>query len=122
MFQATVTSRTLEHLPHVLLVVCEGQLDESTLGKLRIEVDKAMKQAKVSHVLLDFQEVEFLNSKVIGYLASQYSTSKEEDKQLMIVNPKPQIHDLLTLVGLTTLMSHFTSLEEALESIHASRQ
>ncbi len=117
----------IENYPSVKVVVFRGQIDESNLPEVSkvldaFVIDPATKQInqETKYIVLNFNELSFINSKVIGYLASLYSTASEHGKKLLIiVDPKENetITDILSLVGLTTIIDHYPNLEEAIEVV-----
>lgn len=105
--------------PAIKLLVFNGQMDETNLENLSSILDKIInkEEHETRYILLNFKDLEFLNSKVIGYLASTYAQANELDKKMIIVEANQNINDILSLVGLTTIIDNYNSLTEALEFI-----
>ena len=105
-----------------IIVKFSGQIDESNLGEVKEQIDPLLEKEGVQYIIFHFKDLEFINSKVIGYLASLYSLANEQEKKLMIVESNQNIMDILALVGLTTIINHYDSIQEALEAITSERE
>ncbi len=64
-------------------------------------------------MILDFAELEYMNSKSIGYLTDWYGKVFENGGKIVITQMKPNILDILQVVGLTQLIKTYSTLEEA---------
>jgi anti-anti-sigma factor len=65
------------------------------------------------NILLDFEGLEYMNSKSIGYLTDWFSKISEGGGKIVIAKAKPNILDILEVVGLTQLINCFPTLDEA---------
>lgn len=115
--QATIT---IEDLPGnhpdktVKLVKFAGQLDESNVDeKAKIMYDLISKVPQNLHLVLDFENLEYMNSKSIGYLTDWYTKITEKKGNIIIAKAKPNILDILQVVGLAQLIQCVPTLEEA---------
>lgn len=115
--QVTLTIQPVENNAAFRLIALRGQIDESNLAELKDSVDPLIEDASVEALLFHFQDLEFINSRVIGYFLSLYSKMNEMEKSLAIVEANPNIMEILSLVGLTTLINHYDTLAEALEAL-----
>lgn len=113
--QVLVNISDIDHKPHIRLVTLRGQVDESNLHLLEGQLNPLVSHDEVKILIFNFRDLEFINSRVIGYLLSVYSAMAEKDKRMAIVESNDQIMSILSLVGLTTLIGHYGNLPEALE-------
>ena len=113
--QVLVTIDDILQKPQMRLVTLKGQIDESNLHFLEGHLNPLVAHDDVKVLIFNFKDLEFINSRVIGYLLSVYSTMAERDKRMAIVESNDQIMSILSLVGLTTLIGHYGNLPEALE-------
>jgi len=118
----TIELLGIENFPQVKVMTFKGQIDESNLADASAKIDKIINDAETRYLMLNFKELEFINSKVIGYLASLYSTSAEKGKKIMIVEANENIMDILSLVGLTTIIDHYKTLAEAVEIVKSDME
>lgn len=112
----------VDEKPGFRLVALKGQIDESNLAEVRDHIDPLVEDETVEAILFHFQDLEFINSRVIGYFLSLYQKMNEVEKNLAIVEANNNIMEILSLVGLTTLINHYETLAEALEALGDSKE
>lgn len=96
------------------LVTVSGQLDESNVDNKAKEIYQILDATpgKLS-LVFDFAGLDYMNSKSIGYLTDWYGKITERGGKVLIAHAKPNIKDILQVVGLTQLIQLFESLDEA---------
>lgn len=117
MTQATIT---IEDIPASLqgtaakLVKFVGQLDESNVDEKAKIIYAVIEQSpKNLFLLFDFEGLEYMNSKSIGYLTDWYGKITEGGGKIVISKAKSNILDILQVVGLTQLINCYPTLDEA---------
>jgi anti-anti-sigma factor len=117
MTQATIT---IEDIPATLqgitakLVKFQGQLDESNVDEKAKTIYQLLEQfPKNLFLLMDFEMLEYMNSKSIGYLTDWYGKISEGSGKLVIAKPRSNILDILQVVGLTQLINCYQTIDEA---------
>lgn len=96
------------------MVKFQGQLDESNVDeKAKILYEIIEKNPKNLHLIFDFEELEYMNSKSIGYLTDWYGKVSEGQGKIAIAKARSNILDILQVVGLTQLINCFPTLDEA---------
>jgi anti-anti-sigma factor len=96
------------------MIKFQGQLDESNVDEKSKLIYKLIEENPQNLFLLfDFEELEYMNSKSIGYLTDWYGKVSEGGGKIVISKAKPNILDILEVVGLTQLINHYVSLDEA---------
>ncbi len=117
MTQATITVSDIPTLVSgqtVKLVICEGQLDESNVDeKAKTVYELIEKNNQNLFLLFDFENLEYMNSKAIGYLTDWYGKVNEGKGKIVIAKAKSNILDILQVVGLTQLITCYGTLDEA---------
>ncbi len=93
----------------------KGELDEMSLEPLKQKIDPILDDRKVTRFILDFTDLEFINSKGIGYLVSVHSHLTKDARSLVIANANEPVMDVISLVGLTSIIPYFSTIEEALK-------
>lgn len=100
------------------LVTVSGQLDESNVDEKSKEVYKLFEEVPGKlNLVFDFAGLEYMNSKSIGYLTDWYGKVTEKGGKVLIARAKPNIKDILDVVGLTQLIQMFESLDEAKQAV-----
>lgn len=103
----------------VKVVKIVGQLDESNVDEKIQEIYKII-EANPSglNLIFDFEGLQYMNSKSIGYLTDLYGKITETGGKVIIVQAKPNILDILQVVGLTQLIKTFATKQEGLAEVN----
>lgn len=102
----------------VKLVHFAGQLDESNVDDKAKEIYEIINKATGPLFLIfDYEKLEYMNSKSIGYLTDWYTKLSEKKGGIVIAGARPNIVDILQVVGLTQLIPSFGSVDEAKTSV-----
>ena len=114
---ATVTIEDVESSAPdmtVKIVKFSGQLDESNVDEKAEMIYKLIEEfPKNLNLIFDFAELEYMNSKSIGYLTDWYGKVYENGGRIVIAQTRPNILDILQVVGLTQLIKTFPTIDEA---------
>lgn len=120
----TEVSITIENAPSsspdkpVKIVHIKGQLDESNVDEKIKEIYKTIEEnPKNLNMVFDMEGLDYMNSKSIGYLTDLYGKLTESGGKVMIASAKPNILDILQVVGLTQLVPTFDTVKAALDGI-----
>jgi len=100
--------------PTLKVAHISGQLDESNVDEKIQGIYKALENApKGLSMIFDMQGLDYMNSKSIGYLTDLYGKITELGGKVAICSAKPNILDILQVVGLTQLMQNYESIDAA---------
>ena len=83
--------------------------------RLREEVERLFNEGCL-RIVVDFSQVPYIDSSVLGQLVYGYSLMRENGGNLKILSPSPRIKDLLDVTRLATVFDIFTDRTEAVES------
>lgn len=114
----TITTATTTDTPVYTRLTLDGHIDETNLPEL-IAAATPHIGTSVTHLVLDLARLEFINSKVIGYLASLHGQLAEHDQTMIFVKANQNIYDIIELVGLTQIVPTFETEEEAVKAMRA---
>ncbi len=103
---------------HVKVVYISGEIDDSNLPELKKNLHPLTTAPGVTAVIFHLEDLQFINSKVIQYFAEFYTDLHENGKKMILSEGNDHILDILNLVGFTSLVEHFTDLDEAIKSIN----
>ena len=107
----------------VKLVKFAGQLDESNVDEKAKKIYDLIEQVPNNlNLILDLSELEYMNSKSIGYLTDWYGKVYENGGKIVIAQTRPNILDILQVVGLTQLIKTFPTIDEAKFAISHSAE
>lgn len=98
----------------VKIIKFSGQLDESNVDENAKKIYKLIEQSPDNLFLIfDLAELEYMNSKSIGYLTDWYGRITGKKGKVAIARARENILDILQVVGLTQLIHCYPTLEEA---------
>lgn len=86
-----------------LLVFLDGELDHHRSAVLRNEIDTAVYAHMPETLILNFQNVTFMDSSGIGLIMGRYKLIQPMGAELIIQKPSPYISRVLRLAGMERL-------------------
>lgn len=105
----------------VLITSCvihmEGSIDGNNLDKLESVVEPLLKDPNNRIFIMDFKGLQFIDSRVVGYITFLYTTLNHSGRILALISPTEAVDDTLTLVGLKNLIPTFSSIDEAIKKL-----
>ena len=100
------------------LITISGQLDESNVDMKAKDIYKVFEEIPGKlYLVFDFAGLDYMNSKSIGYLTDWYGKLTEKGGKIFIARTKPNIKDILQVVGLTQLIQTFDTLDAAKQAV-----
>lgn len=91
----------------------QGQLDESNVdAQAAVITDMVDTMDSGTFLILDFEHLDYLNSKSIGYVTYWHVKMQKKNSELIIVAVHDNIKDILAVVGLTQLVKSFETMAE----------
>ena len=107
-----------------VVVTLQGQIDENNLETFSKTIDGLTDPDPTTpplpgytYMMFELSKLEFINSKVIGYIASVHGRLSEQNKYLIFINPNESMRDILELVGLTQIVPTYETEVLALKGI-----
>jgi len=95
------------------LIAFSGQLDETNIDSEAKKIYQVIQEMPEPNIVLDFAELEYMNSKSIGYLTDWYSKIMAKNGKIVIANPRANILDILKVVGITQIIHVVDSMDAA---------
>lgn len=99
------------------IISLKGELDESVLDNLKTQIDPILNDSNVLTMLLNFHDLEFINSKGIGYIVSIHTHLSKDGRKMIMVGATEAVMDVISLVGLTSIIPYFETMEEAVATL-----
>ncbi|MCT4617653.1 MAG: STAS domain-containing protein [Candidatus Gracilibacteria bacterium] len=94
-----------------------GELDETNADSTFNSIYKEIGDFSDKKIIFNMSGLKYLNSKSIGYIADIFSNIEDNDGDMAISNCDEGVKDVLELVGITTIVKTFDTLDEAIESM-----
>jgi stage II sporulation protein AA (anti-sigma F factor antagonist) len=101
----------------IKIIALIGEMDEISLEPLKQQISNISDDPNVKILLFDLSKLEFINSKGIGYFVSIHTHISKFQKFLVLAAANEAVMDVISLVGLTTIIKYFDTVEEALEKL-----
>ena len=97
------------------MISISGWLDSFSIGDVNSELKKLM-DAGHCRLILDFGEVDYVNSASIGAIVGSAKRAREYNGDLRIFGMKKDIHVVFNIVGASSILEIFKTEQEALDS------
>ncbi|MBF0287700.1 MAG: STAS domain-containing protein [SAR324 cluster bacterium] len=95
-----------------------GILAENKLKQIRKYMDPFMENSDLEGIVVDFKNIEYVDSSGVGMLVAWYRDLKEQQKNLALFQVNKEINKMFKLVGINAMINIFPTEEEALRSCH----
>lgn len=95
----------------------EKILEEKDIQVLGESIMSVIEQAERINLILDFRDVRFLSSAVLGLLIRVSKRVYERDGQLRLCNIDPKIHEIFKITRLNRIFDICEDVDDATESI-----
>lgn len=87
----------------VLTAVLQGEIDHHSAAAIRNDIDAAIESYRPKELILDFDEVTFMDSSGIGLVMGRYKSVKAIGGHITVKNTSAQIKKVMRLAGLDRL-------------------
>ncbi len=104
----------------IATLTSESILEEKDIQALQKSIIPVIEQAERINLILDFCNVRFLSSAVLGLLIRISKKIYERDGQLRLCNINPKIHKVFKITRLTKIFDIYKDTEDAVESLPAA--
>ena len=95
----------------------EKILEEQDINALAESITSVIEQAERINLILDFSNVRFLSSAVLGLLIRISKRIYEGDGQLRLCNINPKIFEIFKITRLTKTFDIYNDIESATEGL-----
>jgi anti-anti-sigma factor len=107
--------------PSIKIMNIVGELDESNLHEFEAALNPVVEDMTNKLIVLKLDELQFLSSKIIGYLASVYNKLSADGRRIVLAGCNKTIDDILSIVGMNQMITCYKSLEEAISQLPNSQ-
>lgn len=107
---------------NILIACIKGDVDHHSAALLRNTIDSSMKAFRCSNLILDFSEVEFMDSSGIGVALGRYKKLAKSGGALCISGCSGYIEKVLNMAGVFSIIPKAESREEAVDLISGQEQ
>ncbi len=100
-----------------LVVKIRGELDLLTAETFRNIVEKDLLKNKSQNLILDMEQVTFIDSSGLGVILGRYRRIREQGGKMAITGVKPHVLRILELAGIIKIVNLYENTEEALKEV-----
>lgn len=100
-----------------LVIRVGGEMDLKVSGEFRSEIDRLLDEFESRNLILDLQDVTFIDSSGLGVILGRYKKVANCGGKMAISGARPQVFRILELSGVLRIINLYPSDEEALEAI-----
>lgn len=100
-----------------LVVGFNGELDHHTAESIRKEIDNYYDQKLMKNIILDLDNLKFMDSSGIGLILGRYKKAMNNGGKLLLVNVNTRVMRILEMSGITKIIKIYDSISNALENI-----
>jgi anti-sigma B factor antagonist len=97
--------------------VKERRLDASIANDFKNTVIDTI--AKTNNIILDFSNVDFIDSSILSALVYLYKLCQKENKKLFLVNLSKKLLNIFHITGLTSIFKIFNNINECIDQVNS---
>ncbi|MDL4840739.1 anti-sigma F factor antagonist [Aquibacillus rhizosphaerae] len=102
---------------NVLLVRLSGELDHHAAENLKKEWQIAMREKNAQHVILNLEQLSFMDSSGLGVILGRYKEVKQAGGEMVVCSISPAVKRLFDMSGLFKIIRLEESEQFALLSL-----
>ncbi len=95
-----------------LVVNLEGEIDHHNASKIRLELDKKISETDKKKLILNFEDVSFMDSSGIGLIIGRYKIMKNLKGEIYATNLSKELYRIFDISGLFRLIKHYDTVEQ----------
>lgn len=101
----------------VLLIRLKGELDHHTAEQLRQQAENAITKHNIKHIVLNLEELHFMDSSGLGVILGRYKKIKKYNGEMIICAISPAVKRLFEMSGLFKIVQVELSEKIALQRL-----
>ena len=107
----------IEARSSVLLIRLKGELDHHTAEQLRLQAEDAIEKNGIKHVVLNLEELHFMDSSGLGVILGRYKKVKKNNGEMVVCAISPAVKRLFEMSGLFKIVRLEPSEKDALQRL-----
>lgn len=104
----------------IVTFVDEKILEEMDIHSLQVSIMSVIEEGGRINLILDFCNVQFLSSAVLGLLMRISKKVYEQEGQLRLCNISPRIYEIFKITRLNKIFDIYEDVQSAAESLHSA--
>ena len=87
----------------ILILRLKGELDDVSVVDLRLRISNYIDDYKINHLVLNLQDLSFLDSSGIGFIIGRYPQLRKRNGDITISNVNSRIERIIYVSGLAKI-------------------
>lgn len=87
----------------ILILRLKGELDDISVADLRMRISNYIDDYKICHLVLNLQELSFLDSSGIGFIIGRYHQLRKRNGDITISNINGRVERIVYVSGLAKI-------------------
>lgn len=100
-----------------LIVTIKGDIDHHSAEEIRDQMEKELLKSGCTNMVLNFSQVDFMDSSGIGIVIGRYKLVKNLGGEMAVVGVQDKIDRIFLMSGLYKIIRKYSKIDEALESM-----
>jgi len=99
----------------------QAEIDHHTAERMRVQIDAAFEKSSCRHIVLDFTDVNFMDSSGIGMIIGRYKNAEKRGGKMALAGMSKEMTRLFTISGLAKIIAQADTVEEAERLVNSRR-
>ena len=83
-----------------LTIKLKGELDHHSADESRILIDEKINKGKFKKLIIDFKNLDFIDSSGIGFVIGRYKVIRKRNGVIEIINANAKVRKILDMSGI----------------------
>ncbi|MBD1378692.1 anti-sigma F factor antagonist [Metabacillus arenae] len=101
----------------VLCIRLSGELDHHAAEELREKVTKTLEENRIQHIVLNLEQLSFMDSSGLGVILGRYKQIKQMGGEMVVCSISPAVKRLFDMSGLFKIIRLEKTEKKALETL-----
>lgn len=88
-----------------LTIKLKGDLDHHGADENRNKIDEKVKDENFNKIIIDFKEIDFIDSSGIGFVIGRYKNIRKRNAVIEIINANKKVRKILDMSGIGKIIS-----------------
>ena len=88
-----------------MTIKLKGDLDHHSADESRVLIDEKIKNEKFNRIVIDFKNIDFIDSSGIGFVIGRYKVIRKRNGVIEIVNASKKVRKILDMSGIGKIIN-----------------
>lgn len=106
---------SMKIINNYLIVIIDGELDHHRAEDLRKKIDQEYYKKNLLNVILDFRNLNFMDSSGIGLIMGRYKNCKDRNGDVYVISTNTHINRMLKMSGILKIVNVYDNIDEVIQ-------